>query len=852
MAFAESESSELRLSYASDTLFVDEDGMSWVQRDVDIKPPVGYQIGSLITGPWTNDWTLTGTSTIPSVVYLMEDDGSGEPVAVEVKDLKRDMTMPTAELSLSRGEESWDTIFSFITMDTFWKGSVTAEITASDEESGVKTIEYFISDRDLTVEPNQGQELLPQKLERLVDGQWQTYDGPVSLREKATNVVYGKITDNVGNVKYVGSTGQNLYEDSQVSTAEAVYYKGTVSDKAIDVDLKENTVASVSIDDVVLSDEFEYEVTTDQITLKGSCLERLDVGEHFVTIAFAPLGMVFDEHAKGDAPGKETVCLKVEVDTSKWGEKISIADIPHYVQQDGTTSVKVDGNDFIWLKESSEGVATWFGLDNRTGTFEKGSRFWVRILNKNENPMAWQQAYEQLDQHIKDAIEDQQVMLFEIGVTDADGTAYHEFEPKTAVSVQMTEGWDEGDMELIFVNGASDVQFVESVATQKYPQGEGRFLTAELSYFSCYAAYDGLSEAEKEALKPQQPGNDGQQGESIVQPEGPAGGGTEAGDTTTPNQPENGDGAGGGTTTDPETNPGTGGSSGGGTTPTPGTGGSTTPGAGTTPGTGGSGSGDGGNSDGGGTPMPTPTPMPAPGTGDNTGGNVTPTPTPGTPDTGTPDAHQHSYIKTVTKATAKKDGSIVEKCACGDVKNKAVIKKASKIKLSKSSYVYTGKVIKAKNLPKVIVKDSAGKTIAAANYTVVKPKNVKKMKALGKYAYTIKFKGNKYKGSVKVYLEITPAKVTAKTPKAAKKAVTVKWKKGKKAQVTGYQVTVSTNKKFTKNVKTKKIKGYSKTSYKMTKLKAKTKYYVKVRAYKVTKTGTVYSKWSSVKTIRTK
>jgi len=321
------------------------------------------------------------------------------------------------------------------------------------------------------------------------------------------------------------------------------------------------------------------------------------------------------------------------------------------------------------------------------------------------------------------------------------------------------------------------------------------------------------------------PGQGGNQGGS-----GSGDGGNSGGSGAVTPTPGAGGSSGGGTTPGSGITPGTG-SSGGGTTPDPGT----TPGSGTTPGTGGSGSDGSGVTP---TPIPIPTPTPEPGTGTET------------PDT--PATHQHSYIKTVTKATAKKDGSIVEKCACGYVKSKTVIKKASKIKLSKSAYVYTGKVIKAKNLPKVIVKDSAGKTIAKSNYTIVKPKNVKKMKALGKYAYTIKFKGSKYKGSVKVYLEITPAKVTAKAPKAAKKAVTVKWKKGKKAQVTGYQVTVATNKKFTKNVKTKKIKGYSKTSCKMTKLKAKTKYYVKVRAYKTTKTGIVYGPWSVVKNAKTK
>ena len=88
--------------------------------------------------------------------------------------------------------------------------------------------------------------------------------------------------------------------------------------------------------------------------------------------------------------------------------------------------------------------------------------------------------------------------------------------------------------------------------------------------------------------------------------------------------------------------------------------------------------------------------------------------------------------------------------------------------------------------------------------------------------------------------------------KAAKKAITVKWKKGKKAQVTGYQVMVATNSKFTKNKKTATVKGYTKVSKKMTGLKAKTKYYVKVRTYKTVKGVKIYSNWSKVKTLKTK
>ena len=128
------------------------------------------------------------------------------------------------------------------------------------------------------------------------------------------------------------------------------------------------------------------------------------------------------------------------------------------------------------------------------------------------------------------------------------------------------------------------------------------------------------------------------------------------------------------------------------------------------------------------------------------------------------------------------------------------------------------------------------------------------MKAIGRYAYKITFKKTckEYTGSKTVYLQITPKKTSVSSVKAAKKAVTVKWKKGKKVQVTGYQVMVATNSKFTKNAKTVNVKGYKVTSKKVSKLKAKTKYFVKVRTYKTVKGVKIYSDWSKVKYVKTK
>ncbi|MFR8247167.1 MAG: fibronectin type III domain-containing protein [Roseburia sp.] len=73
---------------------------------------------------------------------------------------------------------------------------------------------------------------------------------------------------------------------------------------------------------------------------------------------------------------------------------------------------------------------------------------------------------------------------------------------------------------------------------------------------------------------------------------------------------------------------------------------------------------------------------------------------------------------------------------------------------------------------------------------------------------------------------------------ASKNTVTVKWKKQTK-QTAGYEIQYSTSSKFTKKT-TKTVKAAKKnsmTSKKITKLKAKKKYYVRIRTYQTVKVG---------------
>lgn len=166
--------------------------------------------------------------------------------------------------------------------------------------------------------------------------------------------------------------------------------------------------------------------------------------------------------------------------------------------------------------------------------------------------------------------------------------------------------------------------------------------------------------------------------------------------------------------------------------------------------------------------------------------------------------------------------------------------------LSATSYTWNGKVKK----PTVTVKDGSTK-LAASDYTVTYKNN----KNVGKASAVVTLKGN-YSGSKTVTFKINPKGTSLSKVTKAKKAATVKWTKQSaemsSSRITGYQIQLATNSKFTKNKKTVTVKGYSKTSKKVTGLKGGKKYWVKIRTYKTVNGTKYYSPWSKVKTVKTK
>lgn len=202
----------------------------------------------------------------------------------------------------------------------------------------------------------------------------------------------------------------------------------------------------------------------------------------------------------------------------------------------------------------------------------------------------------------------------------------------------------------------------------------------------------------------------------------------------------------------------------------------------------------------------------------------------------------HTTATRTVKATTSSNGKSETYCkTCSSVLSTKTVYYPKKITLSSTKYTYDGNYKK----PTVTVTDSKGNKFSAANYSVAYSNN----KYVGKGSVKITFKGN-YSGSKTMYFTINPKGTSISKLTAASKGFKVSWKK-QASETTGYQIQYSANSKFSNPV-TVTVTKNSTTSKSISKLKAKKKYYVRVRTYKTVNGAKYYSSWSGYKYITTK
>lgn len=156
-----------------------------------------------------NGWLLSYTNTAQSewvdVLSASQETGNGALhfyvknkesgiISEEItENYKIDKTMPTGKISIDE-LNAWQKFLNVISFNLFYKNEQTVTVTADDNDSGVKIIEYFMTADDLIID-------------QLANKTFTKYKKPFGINPDAKLIIYAKLTDTAGNVDYLRSDG---------------------------------------------------------------------------------------------------------------------------------------------------------------------------------------------------------------------------------------------------------------------------------------------------------------------------------------------------------------------------------------------------------------------------------------------------------------------------------------------------------------------------------------------------------------------------------------------------------------------------------------------------------------------
>lgn len=183
-----------------------------------------------------------------------------------------DITPPAAEIKVK--ENKWTSFWNNLTFGLFFKETQDVTITTTDKGSGVKSIQYYLFDRELERD----------EVRSITD--WIDYNGIFKIDPDNRYVIYVKVTDNAGNAEYINSEGIVLD-----ATAPVLYgienggvYHGDKVFKATDENFLKIEVNGVDITDTTEGDA-EFKIAADNAEHIVTVTDRAgNVTEYKVTV----------------------------------------------------------------------------------------------------------------------------------------------------------------------------------------------------------------------------------------------------------------------------------------------------------------------------------------------------------------------------------------------------------------------------------------------------------------------------------------------------------------------------------------------------------------------------------------
>ena len=209
-----------------------------------------------------------------------------------------DFTPPTGTIALK--SSSWKEFWNNVTFNLFFKETVNVEITAQDDREGPVTIEYYLSEAELSEQ--QAKEIT----------NW-TQGSEFSIDPKHKYIVYARLTDEAGNMAIINSSGIVVYTDSASLTPSIEYVKTSAQDVTARVILNGNTVDQIKNGENALTQGTDYTVEDNVITFHASYLDTLAASEtpYTLTISYRPMGESYVEGEENQKPADTPLSLTV-------------------------------------------------------------------------------------------------------------------------------------------------------------------------------------------------------------------------------------------------------------------------------------------------------------------------------------------------------------------------------------------------------------------------------------------------------------------------------------------------------------------------------------------------------------
>lgn len=256
---------------------------------------------------------------------LMSDADSASFVVVDVsEDLVitvegvADITAPEVEVSI-RGN-SFKEFLNRITFGLFFKQTQTVEVKAHDFGSGIRKVEYLLSETAFADKDA----ITGNWTELTLNDDRKAY---FSIEPNQKTFIYVRVTDQSGNITVVNSEGVVIYTDSEAVTDAQTFTMDSGSNVLYGLKLNGNALLAVYNGTKEIRSVTDYSLIENGanavLMLKNSYLRTLAAGEYTIRLTIKPMGENYADNSGNDAPADVVLKLTVEKKTPSIGHKES-------------------------------------------------------------------------------------------------------------------------------------------------------------------------------------------------------------------------------------------------------------------------------------------------------------------------------------------------------------------------------------------------------------------------------------------------------------------------------------------------------------------------------------------------